>query len=120
MLRLTIYTNPSHFPAPSTAPRPEHYYQYVVFSPKTIISTGDSLVGESRVLNWLVMCKSVQRILSWWRDTTVNWKLDGGRPKQTTQVVVLVLCSLAFDIYTQRVDMMEMHVSRLKPTSTIV
>ena len=39
---LPILANPSQFPAPSTTPRPEHYFHYVAYSPNTIIFTGDT------------------------------------------------------------------------------
>ena len=39
---LPILENPSQFPAPSTTPRPEHYFHYVAYSPNTIIFTGDT------------------------------------------------------------------------------
>ena len=34
---LPIFANPSRFPAPSTTPRPEHYFHYVAYSPTTIV-----------------------------------------------------------------------------------
>ena len=48
---LPIFANPSRFPAPSTTPRPEHYFHYVAYSPTTIVFN-----------HWQFVCLSVGNI----------------------------------------------------------